>query len=124
LARVLTRLAEEEFAPTGLAPSHAFLLMTVNGRPGIQPTAIARHMQLSVSTVSRLVEQLEHRGYLRRAPDGRVTHVHPTARSLQLHGQILTCWRALYERYSAVLGAAAGHQLTTQVYEAARKLDE
>jgi len=34
-ARVITKIAEEEFAPTGLAPSYTFLLMTVNWNPGV-----------------------------------------------------------------------------------------
>ncbi|MBI5060053.1 MarR family transcriptional regulator [candidate division KSB1 bacterium] len=124
LARVLTKLAEEEFAPTGLAPSYAFLLMTVNRKPGIQPMEIARHMQLAASTVTRLVEQMEHRGYLRREPEGRATRVYPTDSSLALDEQIRSCWRALFERYSAVIGREAGRELTAQVYQTARKLDD
>ena len=123
LARVLTRLAEEEFAPTGLAPSLAFLLMAVNGKPGIQPMEIARHMQLAPSTVTRSIEQLEHRGYLRREHEGRTTRVHPTTRSLALDAQIKTCWRSLYARYSDVIGETAGRELTTHIYDAARQLD-
>ena len=66
LARTITRLAEEAFAPTGLAPSPAFVLMTVHRQPGVQPSEIAAIMMLSPSTVTRLVEKLEAKGLLLR----------------------------------------------------------
>lgn len=50
LARALTRVVEDAFAPTGLAPSSAFTMMTVKRRPGIQPSEIATIMRLSPST--------------------------------------------------------------------------
>ena len=39
LARVIGRMADEAFRPTGLSPSHAFLLMTIADEPGIGPVA-------------------------------------------------------------------------------------
>ena len=59
LSRVMTKIADEEFGVTGLSSSYAFLLMTVNEKPGIQPKEISQHMQLTPSTVTRLVEKME-----------------------------------------------------------------
>lgn len=63
LARAVTRIAEEEYAAVGLAPSHAFILMTVNKQPGITAGEVADIMLLDPSTVTRLVEKLEKQGY-------------------------------------------------------------
>ena len=103
LARVLTKLAEDEFASTGLAPSYAFLLMTVNDEPGIQPKEISEHMQLTPSTVTRLIEKMEHKGLLERKSLGKFTRVYPTEKSKALDKKftklgrvftsaILCCW--------------------------------
>ncbi len=118
LARVMTRMAEEEFASTGLAPSHAFVLMTVNFQPGIQPKDLSNHMQLTPSTVTRLVEKLEFRGYLERSISGRITMIHPTAKSLELNDKIKESWRNLYNRYSNLVGENEGKELTQKINDA------
>jgi DNA-binding MarR family transcriptional regulator len=122
LARVLTKMAEEEFAVTGLAPSYAFLLMTVNGKPGIQPTEISAHMQLTPSTVTRLIEKMEHRRLLERKSAGKFTQVFPTEKSKKLDKKIREAWMSLYQRYSDVLGEVKGRKLTDEVYQAIEKL--
>ena len=76
LARNLTRMAEEEFSMAGVAPSYAFLLMTVNSEPGIRPSKIGQRMQLSPSTVTRLIEKLEYRGFLERKIIGKYNEVY------------------------------------------------
>ncbi|NUM76511.1 MarR family transcriptional regulator [candidate division KSB1 bacterium] len=124
LARVLTKMAEEEFAVTGLAPSYAFLLMTVNEQPGIQPTEISAHMQLTPSTVTRLIEKMEHKGLLKRQSEGKYTYVYPTEKSKKRNKKIHEAWANLYRRYSDLLGEAKGRALTDQVYAASIKLEK
>ena len=53
LARVITRMADEEFHPTGLSPSHAFLMMLVNDNPGIGQKDLCEQLHLAPSTVNR-----------------------------------------------------------------------
>lgn len=77
-------MAEEEFAVTGLAPSQAFLLMAVNDKPGIQPKEISAQMQLTASTVTRLIEKMEQRRFLERKFIGKFTKVYPTLKSRKL----------------------------------------
>jgi DNA-binding MarR family transcriptional regulator len=123
LARVLTKLAEDEFASTGLAPSYAFLLMTVNDEPGIQPKEISEHMQLTPSTVTRLIEKMEHKGLLERKSLGKFTRVYPTEKSKALDKKIHEAWTSLYKRYSDLLGEKKGDRLTAEVYEASKSLE-
>jgi len=122
LARVLTKIAEEEFAVTGLAPSYAFLLMAVNDKPGIQPKAISAQMQLTASTITRLIEKMEHRGFLERKFIGKFTKVHPTIKSRKLDKKIHEAWANLYKRYSELLGEEKSNKLTGAVYLASKKL--
>lgn len=117
-------MAEEEFAVTGLAPSYAFLLMTVNEQPGIQPTEISAHMQLTPSTVTRLIEKMEHKGLLKRQSEGKYTYVYPTEKSKKRNKKIHEAWANLYRRYSDLLGEAKGRALTDQVYAASIKLEK
>ncbi len=118
LARSMTRLAEEVFAPTGLRPSHAFVLMTVASNPGAHPGQIAEKMQLTASTVTRLVEALERRSLLVRVPGGREVNVILTKEGARLADVARTAWRQLYLRYVELLGEEPSKQLTAQVYAA------
>ncbi|MBK8492751.1 MAG: MarR family transcriptional regulator [Saprospirales bacterium] len=122
LSRVITKMAEEEFASIGVAPSHCFLLMTVHNQPGIQPTEIAEKMMLTPSTVTRLMAKMEAQRYLQRISDGKFTLVYPT-KTNEVYPVILESWRNLYRRYTAVLGEEVARQLTDGIYSAAIKLE-
>ena len=99
LSRVMTKMADEEFASTGLSSSYAFLLMTVSHKEGIQPSEIACRMQLTHSTVTRLVDKMEHRGLLRREKKGKTTEVFLTPAGDDLLPDIRNSWESLYKRY-------------------------
>lgn len=124
LGRVMTKMADEEFAITGLAPSHALLLLGVNEKPGLQPKEISEHMQLAPSTVTRLIEKLEHKGFVERAAKGRCTEVYPTSQGLALNNKLKEAWQNLTDRYTDAIGEEAAEKLTTEVYQAAKKLGE
>jgi DNA-binding MarR family transcriptional regulator len=123
LARVITRMAEEEFRTTGLAPSYAFLLMSVNDQPGISAGDISRQLALSPSTVTRFIEKLEHKGYLERKAAGKFTQVYPTESGRKIRMKIQEAWMSLYKRYSALLGEEMAGDLTDKIYLAAQALE-
>ncbi len=123
LSRIMTKISDEEFSVVGLTSSYAFLLMTVNEEPGIQPTEISQQMQLTPSTVTRLIEKMEYRGYLKRESVGRTTEVYPTEDALKLQPKLREVWRKLFKRYSDILGQDTAMQLTADVYSSSRKLE-
>lgn len=123
LARIMTKIADDIFASTGLSSSYAFLIMTVNSRPGIQPSDISKEMQLTPSTVTRLIEKMEFRGLLKRKQLGRATEVYPTDEAIQLNFKIKKAWAELNKRYSDILGKEEGKTLANSIMDAAKKLD-
>jgi len=118
LARSITRLAEEVFDPTGLSPSQAFILMTVASKPGINPGEVAQKMQLTASTVTRLMDALERRALVRRVAEGRAVVVQPTKEGTRLAEAVRDAWRQLYLNYSGLLGEGRARQLTEEIYAA------
>lgn len=123
LSRVMTKMADEAFSVTGLTSSYAFLLMIVNAKPGVQPSEISAQMQLTPSTVTRLIEKMEYRGFLRREPVGRTTEVYPTKASLDLDVQIREAWDGLFKQYANILGADDAKKLTMLIRNATVKLE-
>ena len=89
LARVITRMAEEEFRRTGLSPSHAFLMMLVNDNPGIGQKELCEQLHLAPSTVTRFIDSLVHRGYLARKSDGKVSRVYATEADVILRPEVV-----------------------------------
>lgn len=123
LSRAITKMADEEFSKTGLqSSSYAFLLMTVNENAGIQPKEIADHMQLTPSTVTRLIEKMESRELLTREHIGRITKVFPTQNSLDLDSKIKDAWQNLHNRYSKLLGEDESQKLTDLNFDAYNKI--
>jgi DNA-binding MarR family transcriptional regulator len=119
----MTKLADEEFAITGLSTSYAFLLMTVNSKPGIQPKEISKHMQLTPSTITRLIDKMEQKKLLERKLTGRTTEVYPTDKSKKLDKKIKQAWRHLYNRYSDLIGEEVAKRLTVNIYDTVKKIE-
>ncbi len=124
LSRVLTKMADEEFAVTGLTSSYALLLMSVNEKPGIQPKEISKEMQLTPSTVTRLIEKLELKGLVERRNSGRCTLVYPTQLGIYKHKNIKDAWVSLHSRYSELLGKEKTNLLTSEVGSSIQLLGE
>ena len=112
LARQITGLAEEEFRSLGLSPSHAFVLMLVNQRPGITQKELSQALHLAPSTLTRFVDALQfQRGLVERRSEGKLTRIHPTASGRRMREPIARCWQNLYQRYSEILGEERGQEL-------------
>jgi len=123
LSRIMTKMADEAFAPTGLSSSYAFLLMTVTESPGINPKDISCRMKLTPSTITRLIEKMEYRGFLERRQCGRNTEVFPTKQSQKLVPLIQKAWADLYEKYEEILGKEEARNLTAAIHQAQLKLN-
>jgi len=123
LARITTRMAEEEFASVGLSPSYAFLIMTVAKKPGIQPGEISKDLELTPSTITRLIEKMEKKGLLRRKFEGKTTSVFVTAKGEARTEDIKKCWLNLYLRFQDVLGEENSKQITGLIYQAVQDLE-
>jgi MarR family transcriptional regulator, organic hydroperoxide resistance regulator len=123
LARAITKIADEAFAPTGLSYSHAFVLLLINKQPGIATGEIAKNLQLSPSTITRLIEKLESRGLVYRKAEGKNSRAYPTQKGLALDDSVREAWDAVNMRYTDLLGKVASRQLAGSVYEASSKLN-
>ncbi|MBI5519338.1 MAG: MarR family transcriptional regulator [Desulfovibrio sp.] len=122
LSRAISRLAEEAFRPTGLSPSHAFVLMLAAEEPGIGPGELADRLALAPSTVTRFVDSLVLKGLLTRTAEGRAARLAPTPKGLALLKGVEQAWKRLHMAYESVLGPD-GDRLAREIDAACRKLD-
>lgn len=120
---MMTKIADEEFKSTGLSTSYAFLLMTVNEKSGIQPMEISQQMMLTPSTVTRLIDKLENKKYLRREYEGKQVRVFPTEKSLVIDKKLRDNWLNLFKKYSDILGENVSVDLTVGISKAVEKME-
>ena len=124
LARILSRMADDAFREVGLSPSHAFLLMKVQDEPGVQPSRLSEILHLSPSTITRLIEKMENKGFLERVSKGRATSVEPTSQLKAKEKAIRQAWNSLQEQYRGVLGDRYTEVLTEMSVKAIDQLEE
>lgn len=124
LARKVEKLAQASWAKLNMSPSHGYLLMLVNDEPGVQPTALANHLQLQPSTVTRLIEKLEDRKLLVRVTEGKITNVYPTPKGRELQAKLKECLVEFFNHYSAILGKDESVKLVQNMGRIANKLED
>jgi DNA-binding MarR family transcriptional regulator len=124
LARKIEKMASESWKKVGLSPSHAYLLIAVLEEPGIQPTALAEHLQLQPSTITRLIEKLEEKKLVVRTTEGRLTNVYPTPKAKELQPKMMECMQDFAGKYATILGKEESVKLVQTMARIADKLED
>lgn len=122
LARKVEKLAQESWKEVGLSPSHAYLLMLAIEKPGIQPTDLVNELQLTPSTITRLIEKLEEKKLVIRTTEGKTTNVYPTPRGKQLEPQLNKCTEKFHQSYTNILGKDDSMRLVQSMNRISDKL--
>lgn len=124
LARKTEKLAQDSWNKVGLSPSHAYLLIMAIEEPGIQPSSLADNLQLTPSTVSRLLAKLEQRKFIVRTTAGKLTNVYPTPKAKELYPKLKECRNEFYVNYVALIGKEESTKLVQSISRVADKLED
>ena len=122
LARKMEKLAVASWKPVGLSPSYAYLLIMVLEDPGQQPGNLAQHLQLTPSTVTRLLEKLEEKKLILRTTEGKLTNVYPTQKSKQLLPKLYECIHHFHAACSKLQSEQENNRILTNMHNLAEKM--
>lgn len=122
LARKVEKLAIESWKQVSLSPSHGYVLMSVLEEPGIQPGSLSDEMQLTPSTITRLIEKLEEKKLVIRTTEGKIANVYPTPKAKELLPELKKCVDQFYQQYVSVLGKKESNQLIKKMGAVADRL--
>ena len=122
LARKIERLAIECWKPVNLPPSHAYLLMMVLEEPGLHPGILANHLQLSPSTITRLIEKLEEKNLVIRLTEGRTTKVYPSEVGKILFPLLRDCLSDFHTNSCEIIGKTESEKMVSDMCFIADKL--
>ncbi len=123
LARKVERLAIESWKPANLSPSHAYLLLMVLEEPGLQPGCIANHLQLSPSTITRLIEKLEEKKMVVRITEGKTTNVYPSSEAEALLPLLTDCLNHFQNSTCGFLNNEEREKMVRSMCQLADQLD-
>ena len=123
MSRLINKMTEDAFMPTGLAPSYAFLMMVVIEEKSIGIGQLADTLKLAPSTVTRFVDKLIVKEYLTRTQEGRNITVSATSKGKALLPSIKESWKRLYDNYCEVLGEEFAVELTNNMAKANKILE-
>ncbi|MGQ5396608.1 MarR family winged helix-turn-helix transcriptional regulator [Paenibacillus sp. M.A.Huq-84] len=123
LGRVISKMAEDEFATSGLSPTSAFLLMAVFEKEGISQKELGEMLHLQPSTVTRLIEKLVIKGLITSRVEGRLSLIFATDKGKAMDETINECWNNLRKRYSELLGEKEGDDLSLHLYKVSDQLE-
>jgi DNA-binding MarR family transcriptional regulator len=122
LARKVNKVAEDAWAPIGLAPGQAYLLSLILDTPGRQPLDLSEELHLAPSTITRFIEKLEENKLVIRISEGKTTSVYPTQKAKGMIEEINSC-RATFKRaLEDVLPGAEKEILVKNMLQVADKL--
>ncbi len=103
LARELNKLAGDAFSKTGLSPSHAVLLYVINLKDKIQQKDVGELLHLTPSTITRLIDKLERKGYVEKQAEGKNVCLLSTSEGQAQQGEIVAAWNLLHSGYQDIL---------------------
>ena len=107
LARSVTRVWTEAYKKFNLSPPHAFLVRVVLSSPGILPCELVDKLSLSRSTVTRFLDSLEKKGFIRRdalGNDRKEIQVFPTSQAKEIHAELNKIRAFLIDKMDSLFG--------------------
>lgn len=124
LARKIEKIAIAGLKKVDLSPSHAYLLMLTLDEPGIHAGHLAEQLQLTPSTVTRLIEKLEEKKLVLRVSEGKQTNVYPTQKGKDLKPLLKECVDDLNKEYDKVLGKEDGKCFLKTMHQVAERIED
>ena len=122
LARKIEKIAVDSWKDVGLSPSHGYLLMIVLDEPGVQPSTISNELQLTPSTITRLIEKMEDAKLLVRTNEGKLTNIYPTPKAKELYPRMKNCVNNFHQKYTAILGEQESGRIVSSINKLNDKL--
>lgn len=123
LSRSITKMAEEEFAVTGLTPMYGYLIRLVIGTPGISQKELSEKLCITASTLTRFIDKLENKQLVERKVQGKTVLVYPTPKGQELEDSIREASRNLRLRYEAILGKELSMHLSSDLELTSERLE-
>lgn len=120
VAQLMRRHTDKQARQHGMTRAQWAVLIRLDRQPGITQNELAHLTDVEPITVGRLIDRLEHSGFVRRSPDPsdrRVWRLNLTDKAAPVLGDIATFRAALYRTMSEGLDSESLTALTRGLEE-------
>ncbi|MFV0291554.1 MAG: MarR family winged helix-turn-helix transcriptional regulator [Mangrovibacterium sp.] len=104
IIRTLSQHADAAFSKHNLSSSHAYLLILVKNNPKIGTVELANILNLSPSTITRLVDKLEIQHFVFRERIGKRREISCTGEGSVLAGELFNTWLEFRQQMQDLVG--------------------
>ncbi|MFV0553310.1 MAG: MarR family winged helix-turn-helix transcriptional regulator [Mangrovibacterium sp.] len=121
--RTLSQYADSAFAPHGMTSSYAYLLILVDMYPRVGTVELSQELNLSPSTVTRLVDKLVLSGYLARVKDGKRCEISCTESGSRMATELEVTWLEFQQNTSEQVSSELYASLNQELRKLERRID-
>lgn len=119
LNRVITAIYDDAFRPYGARISQMNVLVVIADRGPVRASEVCRLLQLDKSTLSRDLDRLLDRGWVRSTPaEGRAQDLEVTPAGRALIEKLVPAWEEAQKRVTELIGP----ELAQGLFEAVGKI--
>ena len=103
--RMVNKIAEESFEKMDIYPTHGFLMIILKEEEkGLTVNQISETLAIAPSTVTRFVDKLISKGYVKREKAGKNSFTKITEEGLKIIPDIYKAWHGISEKIEEVVG--------------------
>ena len=103
--RIVNKIAEESFEKIDIYPTHGFLMIILKEEEnGLTVNQISETLAIAPSTVTRFVDKLIAKGYVKREKSGKNSITKITEEGLKVIPDIYKSWDGISEKIEEVVG--------------------
>ena len=103
--RMVNKIAEESFEELGIYPTHAFLMIILKEeKKGLTVNEISEALAIAPSTVTRFVDKLVSRGYVKREKSGKNSFTKITQEGLEVIPKLNEAWKKIGDKIEELVG--------------------
>ena len=115
LHRTVTGIFDEALRPLGLTDAQLTILVVIANRGPVSPGAVARHLNMEKSTISRNIARMGKNGWLTVADgqSGREQQLTLTPKGKALLVKVFPVWNEAQTKAKAVLGQRGAESVRT-----------
>jgi DNA-binding MarR family transcriptional regulator len=103
LSRVVTRKFDEALRPLGITPAQLSLLVIIELREPVAPSAVARYLDIEKSTLSRNLRLMKAAGWVRGRFEGSEKRLELTAAGRRLLTDAYPLWEQAQKKVRDLL---------------------
>ncbi len=122
LLRKMTYLADSAFSKHNIASSYAYLILLIAKKPNLGTVELSQNLNLSPSTVTRLVDKMILMGYLKRIKGGKRCEIKCTEDGEKLASELSETWQRFQSRMLSLVGNDAYKNISLELQSLENKI--